>query len=197
MKESNYRNDQKIVEAIRSGKSKVLRSLYPKHKKAFVKWAGNRYQLNEADLVDAYQEAVIVFYQNVLEQKITQLNCSIQTYLFSVGKRLLQKQFSRNARVQHQQESLIESQEIEETVLHNEMGLTAEQELLQLALAKLGPVCQELLQLFYYQEYSTEAIMHRMEYKNTDTVKSQKARCMKQLKVLYEEIQVQENHQSD
>src|SRR5690606_28868566 len=61
---------------------------------------------------------------------------------------------------------------------------TAEErlKLLQRAYLQLGPKCQQMLHLFYYRGLKLDDIQREMSYESKDTVKSQKSRCLKQLK---------------
>ena len=61
------------------------------------------------------------------------------------------------------------------------MELNDQQKKIRYAINKLGGKCKELILLFYYKRYSIEAIMHQMGYKNENTVKAHKSRCMKSL----------------
>jgi RNA polymerase sigma-70 factor (ECF subfamily) len=45
----------------------------------------------------------------------------------------------------------------------------------------LGEPCKSILRYYYYKRFSMEAIAETMQYKNADTVKSQKVRCIKEL----------------
>ena len=54
--------------------------------------------------------------------------------------------------------------------------------LLQDAFDKLGERCKEVLKLFYYDENKLEEIQEKLGYSNKDVLKSQKSRCLKQLK---------------
>ena len=180
----SYEDDQIILEGIKAGDEQILSSLYPLYRDDFIRWANRRFQVSAADQLDAYQEAVVILYQNVMEGKLTQLNCSLRTYLFSVGKHLLYKQF------QHQQREAPADQEALLTLTDRDLPpgpelLTTRQEQLRVAFAKLGDRCRQLLTLFYYCEFGHDAIMYRLNYKNTDTVKSQKLRCMEQLRNLF------------
>jgi DNA-directed RNA polymerase specialized sigma subunit len=53
---------------------------------------------------------------------------------------------------------------------------------LQKGLNQLGEQCKKILDLFYYQSKNLAAICKLLNYENTDVVKSQKSRCLKQLK---------------
>ena len=46
--------------------------------------------------------------------------------------------------------------------------------------------CQKILELFYYQEKKLGDIVNALGYDNKDVVKSQKSRCIKQLRKLIE-----------
>jgi RNA polymerase sigma-70 factor (ECF subfamily) len=54
------------------------------------------------------------------------------------------------------------------------------------ALGHLGQPCQQLVELFYYEKKSMEEISARLNYKNADTAKNQKCKCMARLRSLFE-----------
>src|SRR5690606_93544 len=49
------------------------------------------------------------------------------------------------------------------------------------AIEKLPDDCQQVLKLYYFNEYDMESIAREMGYKNADTAKSKKSLCMKKL----------------
>ena len=49
-------------------------------------------------------------------------------------------------------------------------------------LSKLDEPCHSILKLFYFDSYSMEAIATALNYKNADVVKSQKLRCINELR---------------
>jgi len=53
----------------------------------------------------------------------------------------------------------------------------------------LGDACQQILRLFYFMKKSMEEITGIMGYKNADTVKNQKYKCMQRLKKVYRELE--------
>ena len=56
--------------------------------------------------------------------------------------------------------------------------------MLQKGLNKLGDQCKKVLELFYYEEKKLDEIQSILGYTNKDVLKSQKSRCLKQLKEL-------------
>ena len=57
-------DDQQLLQALQSKESKALEQLYLSYRKPFIAFA-RRYQANEEDVLDAYQDAVIAFFENV------------------------------------------------------------------------------------------------------------------------------------
>ncbi|WP_396177320.1 RNA polymerase sigma factor [Flavobacterium sp.] len=57
-------------------------------------------------------------------------------------------------------------------------------EMLQNGFKKLGEQCRKVLHLFYYEEKKLDEIQSLLGYTNKDVLKSQKSRCLKQLKEL-------------
>jgi len=51
----------------------------------------------------------------------------------------------------------------------------------------LGDPCKSLLELYYYKRLSMAEITEAMEYKNVDTTKNLKYKCIKRLRKLFEE----------
>ncbi len=179
--------DTQIIEAIRDNRAGIAKLLYLRYREPFFAWARPRYRANHEDLADSFQEAIIVFYQNVQEGKITELRSSIKTYLFGVGKNLLLKRYDKNKR--YLSTDADDAPEIEgiDVSLEERYDLTHRQKTLQRAFALLGENCRELLTFFYYRNFDNEEIARRMDYKNTDTVKSRKRNCMVKLEKILEE----------
>jgi len=183
------RTDKDFIQAIRDNQRGTAKSLYLQYREPFFNWARTRYTKNEEDLADAFQESVIVFYQNVQEGKITELRSSVKTYLFSIGKNVLLKRFEKQKRIVSVDSDNTPDFEDLDIDFEEKETLTHKQILLKEALNKLGDNCRKLLRYFYYQGFDNEEIALRMAYKNTDTVKSRKRSCMVKLeKILREEF---------
>ncbi len=157
----------------------MVERLYRQHRPSFLAWARRHYPLNEEALLDVYQDAVIILYQNVVEEKVTELRSTISTYLFGIAKNLILK------KLRQQKRTPLGLDEISEVAVAPQFVQRSDQEdqqhQMRQALNRLGDACRQILEFFYYYEYSLEVIAERMAYKNANTVKAQKHRCMKQL----------------
>ena len=162
----------------RDDTEQTMALIYKKYRGAFIKFA-KQYCKNDILIIDGFQDAVIALYQNLIENKISS-NGSVKAYLFEIGKHKLyncirKEENNRSVETLNQlkQNPIIEQQSIENPEQKNAMLM---------AIEKLGKTCQRLLILFYYRNYSINAIMHTLNMKNENSVKANKSRCIKQLK---------------
>lgn len=166
-----------ITELRQKGLSAV-EGMYQQWRSDFLAFA-QRYQVSEEDRLDAYQDAIIILYENVRSGKLTELSSSPKTYLFSIGKyTLLNKQ--KAARKQTTLETAQLEDRTDWEVPTDE--LAERQQKMYQVLKQLGASCQELIQLFYYQRLSIKEIVLKTGLKNENTVKAQKSRCIKSLR---------------
>lgn len=172
-------NTKSVLTAIAADDKAALRRVYEQYREEFQHFA-LRYGAAPDDIADVYQDAVIAFYENIKAGKVVELKSSIKTYLFSIGKFML----FRKLKKQNRTVSLETDQlpELGYDAVDEALNLTARQSLMREALDQLGAKCRQLLLLLYYRRYATEAVMAEMDYSNLNVVKSQKARCMKQLR---------------
>ena len=175
--------DDRILEQILKGDYTILDTIYKEYREEFCTWICKKYDGNTQLALDVYQDAIIVLFQNVKEGKLTDLTSSIKTYLFSIGK------FKYLAELRKKKPVLAKDGVLE--VVATEYDIEDERQvkedrLIQIenAMNKLGEHCKELLKLFYYKQLSMEEIMIQLDYKNVNTAKNQKYKCMQKLKKL-------------
>ncbi len=181
--------DNSIITDIRAGRETALRRIYPLHAAAFKAWARQYFKCSDADLTDAYQEALIAFYRNVSTGKLTELRSSFKTYVFVIGYRYL-----RRSILKQQHTDLIA--ELPDNQLpsdpHFLENLIADEEYqqqrtaMQKAIAQLSPTCQRVLELFFYQGLSIPQIKDALNYESENSVSVQKSRCLKALRDVLE-----------
>jgi DNA-directed RNA polymerase specialized sigma24 family protein len=62
-------------------------------------------------------------------------------------------------------------------------ALTERQRVVQQAFSQSTDTCRQVLSYFYYENLSHDEIAARMGYKNSDTCKTQKMKCLTKLKM--------------
>ena len=164
------------IQSLYNGDPAILDTIYLHYKEGFMEYA-KRYPIERDVVMDVYHDSIIVLYENVLKGKLNGLQSSLKTYLYAIGKYKIFAVLKSIQKEKFHEKDLIES------ISMFEIDTTEEKlKSLRCAYLQLGPKCQQMLYLFYYRGMTLEDIQREMTYKAKDTVKSQKSRCLKQLK---------------
>lgn len=179
---------QEIISSLRDGQPGILEDLYDQFRPAFLAWAGKRFRTTPGDLEDAWQDAVVVFYEKVMSGRLTALNCTVRTYLFAVGYKRLLKNYRKINRFLWQDA-------VDKALKNNpELALIdlddiweEERDLLLAAMEQISPRCRDLLLKRYYEEKSIEELMQHFEYASHNSVSVTLANCLANLKKIIQE----------
>ena len=178
MEEENSKN---IIDLIKSGDQIVLRKIYDENRDAFVKFS-RKYNVEKYDALDIYQDSIIILYDNIVNGKIIDLSSKISTYLFAIGKYRIFQLHRDNKKTELTNNLHLEEENIYLDVnLHSEK-LTKQQKLLKQYFPMLGNRCKEILKLYYFEGYNLDEITEILDYSDKKVLKSQKSRCVRQLK---------------
>lgn len=174
-----YKANQLIL-LLKENDEKTISNFYNENKNGFLLFA-KRYQLQVDDIIDIYQDAIVALVENAKKGKIDELQSSLTTYLFSIGKFMIFQKFKKEGKS-------IAVENFENIAMfyedYSEDETNLQIKTLQKSFEKLGEQCQKVLQLFYYEEKKLDEIQALLGYTNKDVLKSQKSRCLKQLKEL-------------
>jgi len=175
--------DAQFIQGLRLGNNEVLSALYKKYYTIVLKLVvSNSGSSDEA--ADIYQETVIVLYENVQKPQF-ELNCQLQTYIYSVAKRLWLKQLKKNGQTflmrEDGAETLADVSEDVDVHLKKE----SEFEKIEQSLSALGEPCGTLIKDFYVNRLSMDDIAEKFGYTNADNAKNQKYKCLQRLKKLF------------
>ena len=135
------------------------------------------------DARDIFQEAMIVLFEKAKSDSFV-LSCRLQTYLYSVCRRLwlkkLQQQNRFNPSIELNHEIVPVEDELE---LHEQKE--ADFKLMENALQKVGEPCKSLLEAFYIEKKSMPEIAESFRYTNAENAKTQKYKCLVRLKKIF------------
>jgi len=178
--------EDQFIDGLRTANNEVLSALYKKYYNIVLKFIVNNSGTQEA-AQDIYQETIIVLYENVQKPGF-ELNCQLQTYIFSIAKRLWLKQLKKSSKTflfkEDGENELVDvSEEITEH-LNKEVELDK----LTQSLTELGEPCATLIKDFYVHKLSMDEIAEKFGYTNADNAKNQKYKCLQRLKKCFFEI---------
>ncbi len=169
-------NDQKVMQL-------VYLNIFPKFKSHVLKNSGN-----EAQAKDVFQEAFVACWRNIKEDKFSE-DGNVEGYLYTIAR--------------NKWTDYLRSNDFKNTVYSNSaanLSIVTEGDsnadenirekhrtLLQKALGNLGSNCKYLLQLFYFERKSMEAISKELNITSA-SARNQKYRCMEKLRTLSLEL---------
>lgn len=172
---------QSVIEELRQGGHRALESVYRDNRREFIQWASRQYHCNEDDALEIFQQTVIVFYENVMQGKLVTLTSSLKTYLFSIGKNKIME-------LKRYQEKRVSTEGMD---FHQEAISTVEEQLINVATKSINGLkepCRGMLIDFYYHSKTMQQLAAAYGYKNEDTAKTQKHRCMESLRKIFHEF---------
>lgn len=181
MSESKVRfTDNEFINGLRADKNDVLSALYKKHYQVVLKFIMNNNGSEEA-AKDIYQETIIVLYEKVKKSGF-ELNCQLQTYIYSIAKRLWLKQLKINGKSllfkEDAQHEIVDSGSDLNDYLEKEQNIDR----MNKSLRQLGEPCSTLINDFYVQKLNMDEIAEKFGYTNSDNAKNQKYKCLQRLK---------------
>ena len=180
-------SDEEMIMLLRESSSSID-TLYLKHVDYCMNFM-NRMNFNEHLNKDVYHDAIIVFYEKVVNDSEIKLTCSIQTYLNSICRNQILVRLKKEGKSSDYSEG--SDIRIDEWFEDDEIENQTRQQAVSSALNQLkefGGKCYEILKRYFYDNNSMEKIAYELDYSNADNVKNQKARCQKRLKEYVFEI---------
>ncbi len=179
-------SENQIIEQIRRGGQAELGFVYETYRSEFLQWIMREYQCSADDAKDIYQVTILIFQDNVKSGKLVHMLSTIKTYLFGIGKNLVKE----NMRKAKRHTPINQEKWLKEYLIDDAETSPVEEDVFSTAkkaLKKLGQPCQKLIELFYYEKKSMEEISSILNYKNAETAKNQKCKCMARLRKIFEQ----------
>ncbi|MBT3802766.1 MAG: sigma-70 family RNA polymerase sigma factor [Bacteroidetes bacterium] len=171
-----------LIQKIKSGDEKVLQDFYKKFRNHFISYAYKRYKLDIEILKEVYQDAVLAFRNNIVDEKLTVLTCKPKTYLFQIGNNLIGKELRKRKSEVPMPDYIERTCYDKEADLFSKMNLTEVQSIIKKEMQKLGDKCFKILHLFYFEKMRMEMIAEQLNYGSVDSAKSTKHQCFQKLK---------------
>ncbi len=159
--------------------------LYNRHKSYCMNIMKGMYKDHE-ELKDIYHDAVMAFYEKINTPGF-ELTCNIQTYLNSICRNQILKRVNHSNRYEFngsdENGDILESitDTLEELDDVNNERIKVMKKIFE-QMKETSSKCYELLVRFWYKNQTMDLIADNMQFSNSDSAKSQKAKCQKQFK---------------
>lgn len=178
-KARTYRENQRIINGILSGKHEIFNELYeyefPKVVSMIIKNSGSVEMAQ-----DVFQDAIVLLIEKVYAQKLD-LTCSVKTYLYSICKILWLDQL----RLHKKEKQLMKFFDQEYSVEDISINFYDTPDIFDAvadAINVLGDPCKQLLECFYYKNMNWEEISIKLGYANPASARNQKYKCLEKIR---------------
>ncbi len=172
------------VKKIKENENRALKLLYETYRVDIITWLEKTYSLDYESSADIFQQAVIIFYDKVIQNKLSEENGNIKTYLYGICKNKALEHIRYIKRDQTKKQNYLGNIKVEIKDQENDVK-EKNIKIIQKILEKMGNPCKDILELFYYKSWDLEEICEKMDYKNANTAKNLKYRCLKRLQLLF------------
>jgi RNA polymerase sigma factor (sigma-70 family) len=169
--------DSEVLSRIRRGDEEALDYLYKKNYKMMTKIVINN-NGTEDEAKDVFQEALIVFWQKAMSGNLV-LSSKISTFLYSICQNLWRKELERKGKTSREEKDVAE-------FVNEDRGERIR--IIHECLDKLGETCRKILTYYYFENLSMNDIAAVMGFANSDTAKTKKYKCKKELDDLIKSI---------
>ena len=175
-------NEQALLKGLANDDSKAIETIYKDNfnmVQAFILNNNGSYD----DARDIFQEAMIALYEKAKSESFV-LTSKINTYVYSICRRLWLKRLQQLGRYSNQIDGFEETIPIEDDIeIHEKRN--AEFAIMDRALNSLGEPCKSLLEGYYIKKLDMQTLAKDFGYTNADNAKNQKYKCLIRLKKLF------------
>lgn len=168
------------IGSLKANEHKTLKQIYSTYRSSCTSVIRSKYQITEDESKEIFQLSIIILYDNIMSSKLEEVHYDLKNYILGIAHNKVFELYRQKKRDQKlRKESLLHCYFLSES---NESPvsevLIAK---LQKAINTIGDPCRHILQLFYYKNYSLSDITTLLDYKNVNTTKNLKYKCIKRL----------------
>ncbi len=175
-------NEQALLKGLAENDTKAIETIYKDNFTMVQSYILNNNGSYD-DARDVFQEAMIALYEKAQSESFV-LTCKINTYVYSICRRLWLKRLQQLGRYSNQVDGLEETVQVEEDLEIHEKRNT-DFAIMERALQSLGEPCRSLIEGFYIKKMDMLALSKTFGYTNADNAKTQKYKCLMRLKKLF------------
>lgn len=174
-----FLSDNDKIEAIRSRDEFAIGKIFTLYKKEFLYTLKKQSYRGSDAIEDIYTDAFCTLCNKVYSNQIneTTLTSSLKTYLIGIGKKMLMAH--ERKRMNNPNVLVSELPDMEDEDFSTDIDNVR---IVEKAVNDIGEPCHSLLRKKYWDDLNGDEIASEMHYKNADTVKNMRSRCIRVLK---------------
>lgn len=180
--------DIEYIQGFKKNDERVISAFYAAQRLSFFAFFRTHYSKDDAYILDLFQDTCIVLWKNIQHGKLTEeaLKSSLSTYFISIGKyTMMAKDRKYKEIIDDDEISKLKFTEDDAEELQKRIELD---DFIYRMVREMKPPCDALLKAQYWDKLSGVEIAEKYGFKNADSVKAQKFKCIKKLKPLIEKF---------
>ena len=184
-------SDVEYIIGFKDNNESIISSFYREYKEVFISYFRAHFGKNDEYIKDLFQDSCLALWQNIRDEKLRQdnLSSSLMTYLLSVGKYTMMARDRKYKEIINDKAiSLLNFVESDEENLKRRIERDC---FINEIINNMKYPCAELLRAFYWERLSGQEIAEKMGYSSSDSVKTQKHKCMGKLKALIDRFHLE------
>lgn len=180
--------DLEYIQGFKNNNERAINSFYNHFRQLFFAYFRSHFSKNEAYILDLFQDSCVVLWQNIRQGKLTEsnLSSSLSTYFLSVGKYTMMAKDRKFKEIVNDTE--ISKLKFVEDDAEQLQERIEREDLVMQTVSEMKPPCDTILKAQYWDKLSGEQIAQKFGYSNADSVKAQKFKCIKKLRVILEKV---------
>ncbi len=167
-----------VISLIKNGDERIITKIYETYRNDFIRYARSSFSYDHETAEDVFQELMIAFVQNIYKGSLIELQVSLKTYLFNIGKKKMITLKNR----ENKRPDIEEGFQFKVEMSSYTTETTPLQEEVKNMIRTLDEKCQEILALYYWKGFAMESIANEMGYKDDQNARNRKSKCLKLLR---------------
>ena len=176
----NEKRDE-LVE-FRHDPNRVTAGIYAECRPKFIRWGRENHSVGTHDLADIFQNAIVIMVLNIESGRLAELAGTLCTYLFGIGKNLIQAFLRKNKRISMPGGENLPKITETDPGAETQMIEKQDNDDLWAKVNALGEPCRSILILTYKEAMSSQEIAEVLGYASPDVVRQIRKRCIDRLR---------------
>ncbi|MBK9151243.1 MAG: sigma-70 family RNA polymerase sigma factor [Saprospiraceae bacterium] len=173
------------INQLKTDENSALKDLYSQYKKSCLQWIMGEFNIKAHEASEIFQTSVIIFYDNYKRDKLEGFTGDILPYVKGIIRNKCMEYFRKKEKSGITVTDHILINHVAEEDSEDKIKLENDISRMTFCLEILGEPCRSVLKLFYYDDMDMRSIAALMGYKNVDSVKTQKYKCIRRLQNIF------------
>lgn len=170
------------LKAFHQDPNRSTAGLYAGCRPKFLRWGQDNHRAGVHDLADIFQQAVVIMVLNIESGRLTTLTGSLCTYLFGIGKNLIQAFVRKQKRVAMPGDEFLPLPDENDPGIESRVIEEQEKNRLWAEVDALGEPSRSILILTYKEGMNSQEIADVLGYASADVIRQLRKRCLDKMR---------------